>query len=66
MGYGFNDFVYDVSRTVVLSFIPALRIVRHPQTDRQAMMRSLKIKGGAVIVANHTSFKDPLLLAIAF
>lgn len=66
MGYGFNDFVYDASRIVVLSFIPALRIVRHPQTDKQAMLRSLKIKGGAVIVANHTSYKDPLLLAIAF
>lgn len=62
----FSTVIYDFSHAVVLSFTPALRIIRHPHTDRDSMMRSLKIKGGAVIIANHTSFKDPLLLTIAF
>lgn len=53
----------DFARLVCAPLIPILRIKRH--TPDGEKFKS-KIRGGAVVTANHTSFADPFIVGVTF
>ena len=53
----------DMARVISSALVPVLRMRRLTPEGKKY---SEKIKGGAIIAANHTSFLDPFIAGIAF
>ena len=61
--FNFRHIPMDAARLVCAPLIPILRIKkRTPNGERYTK----KIKGGAIIAANHTSFADPFIVGVTF
>ncbi|MCQ2530256.1 MAG: 1-acyl-sn-glycerol-3-phosphate acyltransferase [Lachnospiraceae bacterium] len=55
-----DKFFMDLSRFLLLALIPVFRVKKIYVGSKE------KIKSGVLIAANHTGFKDPLILETAF
>lgn len=61
--FSFRHLAMDMARLVCAPLIPILRIKRRtPEGEKYKH----KIKGGAIIAANHTSFIDPFVVGVTF
>ena len=61
--FSFKNIPMDMARLVCSVLFPILRIRRFtPEGEKY----NKKIKGGAIIAANHTSFVDPFVVGVAF
>lgn len=59
----FKNLPMDMARLVCACLVPIFRVKRYtPEGEKYKG----KIKGGAVIAANHTSFADPFIVGITF
>lgn len=61
--FSFKHIAMDMARIVCIPLIPILRIKRRTLNDEKYRT---KIKGGAIITANHTSFLDPFVVGVTF
>ena len=61
--FSFKQIPMDIARLVCAVLVPILRIKRI--TPEGEKYRS-RIKGGAIIAANHTSFLDPFIVGVTF
>ena len=61
--FSFKHFPMDLARIVCIPLIPILRIKRRTLNGKKYRA---KIKGGAIIAANHTSFLDPFVVGVTF
>jgi 1-acyl-sn-glycerol-3-phosphate acyltransferase len=61
--FSFKHFAMDMARIVCIPLIPILRIKRRTLNGEKYRT---KIKGGAIIAANHTSFLDPFVVGVTF
>lgn len=61
--FSFKKLPMDVARIVSAVLIPIFRIKR---INTNGEKYTKKIKGGAIIAANHTSFADPFIVGITF
>lgn len=61
--FSFKHFPMDLARIVCIPLIPILRIKRRTLNGEKYRA---KIKGGAIIAANHTSFLDPFVVGVTF
>lgn len=61
--FDIKHFPMDMARLVCAPLIPILRIKR--RTPEGEKYRA-KIKGGAIVAANHTSFADPFIVGVTF
>lgn len=61
--FSFKHFFMDMARIVCIPLIPILRIKRRTLNGEKYRV---KIKGGAIIAANHTSFLDPFVVGVTF
>lgn len=61
--FSFKHLAMDMARIVCVPLIPILRIKRRtPENEKY----HAKIKGGAIIAANHTGFIDPFVVGVTF
>ncbi len=61
--FNFRQLPMDMARLVCAILIPIFRIKKiTPEGDKYTE----KIKGGAIIAANHTSFADPFIVGVSF
>lgn len=62
-GYSFRLLAFDMARAVMFIMCPFFRvkIIRADGSKHKE-----RFKGGAIIAANHSSFSDPLIVAMAF
>lgn len=63
LGLHIKYFIRDLGRYFAYHFNVAFRVKVHNVGKKK---KNLKIKGGGIIVANHQSFMDPLVLFCAF
>ncbi len=61
--FDFKHFPMDMARLVCSVLLPILRIKRRTPEGKKYTQ---KIKGGAIIAANHTSFSDPFIVGVTF
>lgn len=61
--FSFKYLAMDIARLVCAVLIPILRIKKKTP---EGQIYSQKIKGGAIIAANHTSFVDPFIVGVTF
>ncbi len=61
--FDFKNFPMDMARFICGILFPILRIKRYTPEGKKYKG---KIKGGALIAANHTTFFDPFIVGIAF
>ena len=61
--FSFKNFPMDIARLVCSVLLPILRIKRLTPDGKKYKN---KVKGGAIITANHTSFLDPFIVGITF
>lgn len=61
--FSFKHLPMDLARVVCSILLPILRIKRRTPEGKKY---TNKIKGGAIIAANHTSFADPFIVGITF
>ncbi len=61
--FDIKHFPMDMARLVCSVLVPILRIKRRTPEGKKYCQ---KIKGGAIIAANHTSFADPFIVGITF
>lgn len=61
--FSFKSLPMDMARIVSSVLIPVLRVKRYTADGKKYKG---KIKGGAIIAANHTSFIDPFIVGITF
>lgn len=59
----FKNLPMDMARLVSSALIPILRVKRYTPDGKKYKE---KMKGGAIIAANHTSFIDPFIVGITF
>ncbi len=61
--FSFKYLAMDMARLVCAVLIPILRIKKKTPEGQKY---TCKIKGGAIIAANHTSFVDPFVVGVTF
>lgn len=61
--FSFKYLAIDAARIVCAVLIPILRVIKKTP-DGQKYKN--KIRGGAIVAANHTSFLDPFIVGVAF
>lgn len=61
--FSFKSIPMDMARIVAGALVPVLRVKRMTPDGKKYKN---KIKGGAIIAANHTSFIDPFIVGITF
>ncbi len=61
--FSFKQLPMDIARLVCAVLVPILRINKKTTEGNK---HTEKIKGGAIIAANHTSFADPFVVGITF
>ena len=64
--YGLKSFANDVARFGLIVAMPFFNLKRHFDGSKAELKQLLKIKGKAIIVANHTGFSDPIVLDLLF
>ena len=62
-GYDFSLLPMDIGRVVCACFPLVFRLKRVTPTGERYKAR---VRGGAIVAANHTSFLDPLTVAVTF
>jgi 1-acyl-sn-glycerol-3-phosphate acyltransferase len=61
--FSFRRIPMDIARLVCVVLLPIFRMKRITPEGKKY---TKKIKGGAIIAANHTSFVDPFIVGVAF
>ena len=61
--FSFKYLAMDMARLVCAVLVPILRVKKRTPNGQKYTQ---KIKGGAIIAANHTSFADPFIVGVTF
>ncbi len=64
--YSFRKLAQDSARAILMLISPIFGLRSVPERDKAAMMHTKKLKGGYLIIANHTSMRDPIVLQQVF
>ena len=65
-GYSFRKLAQDSARAILMIISPIFGLRSVPEKDKETMMTAKKHKGGFIIIANHTSMRDPIVLQQIF
>lgn len=64
--YSFKKLAGDMAHAILIIISPVFGLKTVPEKDEQSMRTTKRKKGGFLIIANHTSFRDPILLQQVF